>query len=370
MSRFARDRRVFFFEEPVFEDCRPHLRTSICPATGVVIQIPVLPHGLEKQEITAHQRKLLTEAIQENVISDCVLWYYTPMAHEFASDLNPAVTVYDCMDELSAFRGAPPAMVLNEELLFADADLVFTGGSSLFESKRKQHKSVHLFPSSVDVSHFAQAFSIASEPTDQASIGQPRFGYAGVIDERMDLELIRRVAAERPQWHFVFIGPVVKIDPQSLPTAPNIHYMGMKQYSELPSYMSGWSVGILPFALNESTRFISPTKTPEYLAAGLKVISSAIRDVVTPYSDLGLVEIANSADEFVAAGERLLSHDADDGFRQRTNQFLSRSSWDKTWSEMNRLIQMAFAEKHSKPSANFAEMLPFSDVYSGKSNRV
>jgi UDP-galactopyranose mutase len=339
MSRFARTRRVFFVEEPVFEDTEPHLRSSVCPKTGVHVQTPILPRDLKHQQVLEFQRTLLRSMLQKNHISDHIVWYYTPMAREFASDLKPSVTIYDCMDELSAFAGAPPAMRMNEEGLFRDADLVFTGGASLFESKRRQHPSVHLFPSSVEIEHFAQARSIKRDPQDQSELPHPRLGYAGVVDERMDLELLRKAASERPDWQIILLGPVVKIDEASLPKAPNIHYLGMKQYSELPAYLSGWDVGILPFALNESTRFISPTKTPEYLAAGLKVVSTPIRDVVTPYGDLGLVAIADGPSEFVSAVESLLHDPPDLAFRARVDQFLSQSSWDKTWGGMNELIE-------------------------------
>jgi UDP-galactopyranose mutase len=339
MSRFARTRRVFFVEEPIFEDTEPYLKSSVCPKTGVHVQTPVLPSGLSRQQILELQRTLLNSMLQRNHISDYIAWYYTPMAREFAFDLKPSVTIYDCMDELSAFAGAPPSMRLKEEELFRDADLVFTGGTSLFESKRKQHPSVHLFPSSVEVEHFAQAKSIRRDPEAQSQLPHPRLGYAGVIDERMDLELLRELAAERPDWQIILLGPVVKIDDTSLPKAANIHYLGMKAYSELPAYLSGWDIGMLPFALNESTRFISPTKTPEYLAAGLRVVSSPIRDVVTPYGDLGLVAIAKGAGEFIKAVDSLLHSPPNLPFRVRVDQFLSQSSWDKTWTGMTELIE-------------------------------
>lgn len=345
MSRFARERRVFFFEEPVFEDAEPRLRTTVCSKTGVQVLTPVLPPGLNARDTVELQRSMLESAITEHHVEDYIAWYYTPMARDFAAGLRARVTVYDCMDELSAFAGAPRAMRLNEQKLFDEADLVFTGGASLFESKRKQHPSVHLFPSSVDVDHFANARSHAQEPADQASIPRPRLGYAGVIDERMDLDLLEQVAAQRPDWQLVLLGPVVKIDPASLPKAPNLHYLGMKPYSELPAYLSGWQIGMLPFALNESTRFISPTKTPEYLAAGLQVISTPIRDVVTPYGDLGLVGIANGASEFISVAERLLASPVSGDLRASIDKFLSQSSWDKTWSDMNKLIEQKLSLK-------------------------
>ncbi len=352
MSRFGRTWRVFFVEEPVFEEGEPHLRSAVCPKTGVHVQTPILPLGLNQEQITELQRSLLASMIKKNHVTDYVAWYYTPMAREFASDLKPRVTVYDCMDELSAFAGAPPAMRWNEEALFREADLVFTGGASLFDSKRKQHPSVHLFPSSVEVAHFARARSIQRDPDDQAGLPHPRLGYAGVIDERMDLDLLRRIATQRPAWQIILLGPVVKISEESLPKASNIHYLGLKQYAELPSYLSGWDVAMLPFALNESTRYISPTKTPEYLAAGLKVVSAPIRDVVRPYGDLGLVAIAHGAGEFIDAVENFLHSPPDTKFRARVDQFLSQSSWEKTWREMNELIENTLLLKRCAPTSS------------------
>lgn len=346
MSRFARARRVFFLEEPVFENAEAHLRLAVCPKTGVNVATPVLPHGIDQQQVTQFQKSFLGSLLADHAITDYIAWYYTPMALEFSSGLRPKVTVYDCMDELSAFAGAPPAMRLNEATLLENADLVFTGGASLYESKRQQHPSVHLFPSSVDVTHFARARSIDRQPDDQLKIATPRLGYAGVIDERMDLALIRDVAAARPDWQFVMLGPVVKIDPALLPRADNIHYLGMKPYAELPAYFSGWNIGMLPFAMNDSTRFISPTKTPEYLAAGLHVISAPIRDVITPYGDLGLVRIADGPSEFLRAADSLLQSPFSKDFQARVDQFLCQSSWDKTWSDMNQLIGATLSCKH------------------------
>ncbi len=338
MSRFAKQGRVFFFEEPVFENSEAFLRSAVCPKTGVTVVTPVLPRGLRRDEIVDYQRQFLNLLVSDNQIRDYIAWYYTPMAREFSLDLRPAATVYDCMDELSCFAGAPPEMRSNELSLFQNADLVFTGGASLFESKRKQHPSVHLFPSSVDVPHFARARTFEREPEDQAGLPGPRLGYAGVIDERMDLELIRHIAAARPEWQLVLLGPVAKIDPASLPSAKNIHYLGMKQYADLPAYFSGWQIGMLPFALNDSTRFISPTKTPEYLAAGMQVVSTPIRDVVSPYGERKLAGIARDPDEFVRLAESFIACPPDGGFRARVNEFLAKSSWDKTWNAMNQLV--------------------------------
>lgn len=341
MSRFAQTGRVIYWEEPVFEETEPRLRTSVCPSTGVKIITPVLPCGSDHEHVVEAQKELLRDMLQQEQLINYVAWYYTPMAGEFTTDLKPAVTVYDCMDELSAFAGAPAKMRDNERALFQRADLIFTGGASLFQTKQHAHESVHLFPSSIDFTHFAKARSVKVDPEDQKQIPHPRLGYAGVIDERMDLELIRQLSKAKPNWQIVMLGPVVKIDTNSLPQAANIHYLGMKQYVDLPKYLSGWDVALLPFALNESTRYISPTKTPEYLAAGLPVVSSPIQDVVQPYGELGFVQIANGASEFIEKIENLLLAPLSDEQQRRIDEFLARSSWDKTWSKMNELIEAA-----------------------------
>jgi UDP-galactopyranose mutase len=344
MARFAKHRRVFFFEEPVFEGNSVTVRKTTCEQTGVHIVTPVLPANVNGSR-THMIRQVLNSLVKDEQISSYVAWFYTPMALEFASHLNPATVVYDCMDELSMFKGAPPELHQNEHQLFRLADLVFTGGASLFEAKQAQHPRVHLFPSSVDVPHFQKARQGDHSPHDQQHVPRPRIGYAGVIDERMDLDLLREVAGRSPEWHFMMVGPVVKIDPASLPALPNIHYLGMKAYQDLPSYFSGWEVAMLPFALNDSTRFISPTKTPEYLSAGLRVVSTPIRDVVRPYGQLGLVSIAKTAEEFTNAIRQSLSEGAHPQWREQADGFVGRLSWNETWSAMNKLISDSIAEK-------------------------
>jgi UDP-galactopyranose mutase len=352
MQRCAQNYRVWFWEEPIYLDnISPRLNISYRSESLAVVR-PELPSGLQDEESLEAQTRMLSELVSQQRMGKYVLWYYTPMARNFTRSLNPIAVVYDCMDELSAFRGAPPGLRAAEADLFQAANLVFTGGRSLYQSKRHQHPSVHCFPSSIDTNHFHQGRTITSDPADQASIPHPRIGFCGVIDERMDLELIAAVAQQRPDWHLVMIGPVVKIHEADLPRTSNIHYLGGKNYEELPRYMAGWDAAMLPFARNDSTKFISPTKTPEYLAAGLPVVSTSITDVVRPYGEQKLVEIADAPDEFVAALERLLTPESEQQKTQRlqiVDKFLSQSSWDKTWSEMASLILEAAGE-NSKDS--------------------
>jgi UDP-galactopyranose mutase len=339
LSRYAEERRVFYVEEPVFDNGPMRLDISGRDG-GVWVVVPHLPEGLSEIEIEAAQRTLIDQLFKEHSIRDCVLWYYTPMALAFTRHLEPLATVYDCMDELSAFKGAPPALREREEELFRRADLVFTGGQSLYEAKRERHHAVQYFPSSIDQAHFGQARTLAAEPDDQAGIAHPRLGFFGVIDERFDIELLDGVAAARPRWQFIMIGPVVKIDPATLPRRQNIHYLGGKSYQELPAYLAGWDVALLLFARNESTRFISPTKTPEYLAAGKPVISTSIRDVVRTYGERGLVHIADTVDEFVSAAEAILSEQPEQAdWLAGVDAFLASNSWDETWAQMSKLIE-------------------------------
>ena len=307
--------------------------------SGVQVVVPHLPDGLRSEiATTAVMTEMLRRLFMDHQIRKYMFWYYTPMALSFTKDFNPIAAVYDCMDELSAFKGADSRLHDLEQTLFKRVDLVFTGGQTLYEAKRNQHPAVFAFPSSIDVSHFKKARVAMPDPEDQAFIPRPRLGFFGVIDERFDIELLNSLATERPDWQFVMIGPVVKIDPDTLPKHPNIHYLGAKKYDELPAYLAGWDIALLLFARNESTRFISPTKTPEYLAAGKPVISTSIRDVVRPYGDLELVRIADAPTDFVRAAEGLLKLRGETGWLIRVDEFLSKMSWDETWRQMSSLL--------------------------------
>ncbi len=345
LSRFTKNGRVFFFEEPIFSD-RPTFLDISEREHNLFVVVPHISHDdREHRDISQIQREMLEKLIQTNELKTFILWFYTPTAMEFAAHLKPLATVFDCMDELSAFKNAPPELVQNEKRLLEKADLVFTGGQSLFEAKKDRHRRVFAFPSSIDVAHFETARHLAEEPADQRRIPHPRLGFCGVIDERMDIALLGEIADLRPEWQFLMIGPVVKIVPEDLPLRANIHYLGGKNYKDLPAYLAGWDIALMPFAMNESTRFISPTKTPEYLAAGLPVISTPIRDVVTPYYENNLVEIAQTAEEFINAGERILQNEDSTKWLKRADEFLSEMSWDKTWAEMNQLIKDEIKEK-------------------------
>ena len=368
LTRCAKSRRVFFVEEPIFESGDEWWLEVGRRECGVFVVVPHIPSGLTAEMVTAMQQSLIDDLFDEYAIAQPILWYYTPMCLSYTQHLEALAVVYDCMDELSAFKGAPPELREYEAQLFDLADVVFTGGLSLYESKQHQHSNVYAFPSSIEAEHFAEARKEAIDPADQADIPHPRIGFYGVIDERMDIELLAGVAEARPDWHLVIIGPVVKIDPQTLPTHPNIHYLGGKSYQELPKYLAGWDVAMLPFARNESTRFISPTKTPEYLAAGKPVVSTSIKDVVRPYGDLGLVQIADTVDEFVVATEAALQQGQDHNWLERVDTFLAQNSWDKTWANMQQLIETAIAQKGSEVTSD--DNVPLaSDFYAESETR-
>lgn len=334
MARAARSHRVFFVEEPVAEGTKTGVETD--RREGLTIVRPVVPAGMPTLQANAASHEQLTRYLLRDVGHGPWLWYYTPMALRWMQPPPAALVIYDCMDELGSFRCAPALLSELEEELLCRADLVFTGGRSLYEAKRRRHPRVHLFPSSVDATHFGRAREAQPDPPDQAALPSPRLGYFGVVDERVDLQLVADVAAARPDWQLVMVGPVAKIEPSDLPRAANIHWLGLKPYAELPAYLSGWDVALMPFAINEATRYISPTKTPEYLAGGRPVVSTPVEDVVRGYGDEGLVAIAADAGEFVAAVERALVCDRAQ-LLERAERLLAAQSWDRTWAQMEQL---------------------------------
>src|SRR4051794_12919615 len=260
MARAARDRVVLFVEEPVESTGGPMLEME--QHGGVTVVRPHLPVDLSAVGRQAVLADLIRELVERERIERPWLWFYTPMALPWTDGLDASAVVYDCMDELAGFRGAPPALATQERELFARDDVVFTGGRSLGEAKARQHPNVHALPSAVEVAHFARARKPGLDPEDQAGLARPRIGYYGVIDERLDRELIAGIAELRPSWSFVLVGPVAKLSPEEVPAGRNLHLLGQKPYDALPDYLRGWDVAVMPFARNEATRYISPTKTP------------------------------------------------------------------------------------------------------------
>ncbi|WP_152046527.1 UDP-galactopyranose mutase [Aureimonas psammosilenae] len=349
MRRFAEGRKVFFFEEWIpCDHPLPYLEYHPFPADRVIALRPRLPHWWSEAEREAGLRDLLAMLIDTSVQGEPVFWFYTPMMFGFARDLPAAAVVYDCMDELSAFRFADPRLLERESELLRRADAVFTGGWSLYEAKRHRHANIHPFPSAVDADHFRRARgSDLAAPADQAGLKGPILGFYGVIDERLDLPLIADLARLRPDWSLVMLGPVVKIDPNELPRAPNIHWLGGRSYGELPAYLSGWDVALMPFAINEATRFISPTKTPEYLAGGKPVVSTPIADVQRHYGSLKGCAIAPDAAGFVAACEAALRLGRDGDWLDEADRTIADISWDRTQAKMAAILGECVAAHRS-----------------------
>jgi hypothetical protein len=350
MSRFATRYPVWFIEEPTDVDNGPARLDMRRDATGPTVVVPRLCAGTALERDTI-ERQLIDRLVSEIGLKHYLLWLYTPMAVPCAPSLAPVAIIYDCMDELSAFRGAPASLALAERALLAKATVVFAGGRTLYEAKRHYHRHVHLFPSSVDVAHFRKAREALPEPEIQRAIPHPRVGFFGVVDERFDAVLLREAAAARPDVHFIVIGPVVKIDRSELPRCPNIHYLGKQNYRDLPAFLSHWQIAMMPFALNASTRFISPTKTPEYLAGGRLVLSTAIRDVVDKYGGSSAVKIApaaangTSVDSFVTALDEALEQSLDRPAVERAADVaLSGMSWDDTFVQMHEVIVRSLDE--------------------------
>ena len=332
LSRLARDFRVLFFEEPVRGNLTPFLE-RLSPCRNVEVLRPhttVEAAGFHDTQLPELQ-PLLAEYLRDFGIDDYIAWFYTPMALPLLSELSPRAVIYDCMDELSAFRNAPRQMLQRESALFKRADLVLTGGPSLYEAKRNLHENVHCFPSAVDVHHYSPRSKRDADPVAGkllADIPYPRLGFFGVIDERFDLELLRALAKADPRWQIVLAGPVAKIDKEALPQGANIHWLGQQPYERLPHLVAGWDVCLLPFALNAATRFISPTKTLEYMAAEKPVVSTAVHDVAQLYGDA--VAVVESHDDFIEACRDALTEDAEQRAlrNSRMRCHVERTTWD------------------------------------------
>jgi len=361
MTRLAEHYRILFVEEPVYDEGKAHLKkTAVAPNITVCqphtgIQAP----GFHDDQIPTLQT-LLADLVPEG--ERPVVWFYTPMALPLLQGFDPALVIYDCMDELAAFKNAPKQLLQRENALLNIADLCFTGGPSLYQSKRERHANAHCFSSSVDAKHFQKALDRDYSHPEQAHVARPRLGFYGVIDERFDTDLVSQVAQARPDWQIVLVGPVVKIDPANLPRAHNIHYMGQRTYEQLPQFLAGWDVCLLPFALNESTKFISPTKVLEYMAAELPSVSTPITDVKVPYGDV--VAIADTPEKFIAACERMLAMNDEQqaALKERMRAIVANTSWDKTAASMHHLIQTTAPSNKAQRFLAQAEQRDFDDV--------
>jgi glycosyltransferase involved in cell wall biosynthesis len=367
MSRLAGRWRVVFVEEPVRCDGPAFLEVrDIAPQLQVLVpHTPVNAPGFHDDQLAALQTLLDAHFLIEHLRVD-VAWLYTPMALPLVKIARPACVVYDCMDELTAFKDAPRQLRQRESALLKRAAVVFTGGPSLYQAKCEMHPHVVCLPSAVDAAHFDPAglpsgdlHAIEAERL-QGHLPRPLLGFFGVIDERLDAALVEAVADARPDWSIAMVGPVVKIDPASLPQRPNLHWLGMQPYERLPHLLAGWDVALMPFARNESTRFISPTKTLEYMAGGKPVVSTPITDVVSLYGDA--VEVADGPQAFVQACERLLAEGPAERDRRAAAMAgcVVRHTWNDSADTVHVLVSQALrlAQPAGVAAALAAEALP------------
>jgi protoporphyrinogen oxidase/glycosyltransferase involved in cell wall biosynthesis len=349
MSRLAKHYRIVFVEEPEYGAGASRLSLST-PLPNVTVcrpRTPVRATGFHDDQLAVLQ-PLLSQLTQ---FDEPIAWFYTPMALPLLQQLHPRLVVYDCMDELAAFKNAPKQLLQRETALLSRADLVLAGGPSLYQAKRGRHANIHCLPSSIDAAHFSQARNRGAEHPMLDGIARPRLGYFGVIDERFDAGIIAALAETRPEWQIVLVGPVSKIDAASLPRRPNIHYLGQQSYQDLPRFLAGWDVCLIPFALNEATRYISPTKVLEYMAAELPIVSTAIADVVLPYGDT--VAIASDADAFMLACQAALAMPLDERavLAEKMRLIVATTSWDATVERICALLESTVSQQEGQSSS-------------------
>jgi len=327
ISRFSSTMKVLFIEEPIYDNYEKNEGNLMVITKTLHVLQPNVKDIESIADILPHYVKNKTIPIG---------WFYSASFSPLLEQLNFETVVYDCMDELSLFKGAPAHLINQEKYLMAYADIIFTGGKSLYESKKQFHSNVYCFPSSVDEEHFAQALNGIEIAADIANLPSPVIGYYGVIDERIDLQLLQQTAQNRPDVSFVMIGPLAKIEDNDLPKENNIHYLGMKSYNELPAYLKAFDIAMMPFALNDATKYISPTKTLEYMAAGKPIISTKITDVVRDYSES--VDLIENAEEFCNAIQSILNQ-KDLAMERSYDKILEKTSWDATANKMKSIIK-------------------------------
>ena len=358
LSRLSARHPILFVEEPLgadeLTDPRATLReVAEYPNLRVLrTEFPWSTMG-SREQLDSEQKRLVKSVIASHlppVFESPVQWFYDPMAATtFVGEMEERLVVYDCMDQLSQFRGAPPELVRREHQLLAKADVVFAGGPRIHKAKRLLNANCHSYGCGVDVAHFGQArLEETRIPEDLALIPGPRLGYFGVVDERMDYDLISHLAASRPEWSVVIIGPTAKVDPALLPRHPNLHWLGGRDYTELPAYVKGFDVCMMPFAINEATEFINPTKALEYMATARPIVSTPIEDVVLQFSEV--VHLADSHDSFLQACERLLK-DPEAERLERGLRLAERNSWERIVEELEGHISECLERREESRAA-------------------
>jgi len=352
LSRLSHRHPILFVEEPLAVDGVRTPRAELRNVDGlpnVTVLRTEFPPALmnDRSALDSEQKRLVLATLAGplgRVFTRPVQWFYDPMATlAFAGQMNERATVYDCMDQLSQFRGAPPELIRRERELLTIADVVFAGGPKIHKAKRLLNPNCHSYGCGVDVRHFGRALLPETEiPQDIANLSGPRLGFFGVVDERMDYPLVAHLAESHPDWNVIIIGPFCKIDPATLPQRPNLHWLGARDYGQLPAYVKGLDVCLMPFAINEATEFINPTKALEYMATGRPIVSTPVEDVVLQFADV--VHLAATHDEFVSKCERAIAA-ADPGRIQEGLRMAERNSWEAIVAELEAHIDAVLAKR-------------------------
>ena len=341
LSRLAKEIPVLYVEEPVGDSSKDMLELRLDGRVTIArAHLHDLPDGSPYCDaVNSRIADLLEPLLGDD--DDLVTWYYTPMAiGAFPESISPALTVFDAMDDLASFRYAPPQMRAQEARMLEMADIVFTGGPTLYRQHQHRHPRVFCFPSGVDRVHFASPGRASDASRSLSLMRRPVIGFYGVIDERMNMDLVARIAELRPQWNFALVGPLAKISAEDLPSRSNIRHFGLQAYEALPAILAKFDVAMMPFALNEATRAISPTKTLEFLAGGKPVVSTPVADVVELYS--AATSIAETAEQFVAAIDDILAWSPEDraSWQQRADALLAAHDWKQIVEEMATVMNM------------------------------
>lgn len=352
LSRLSVKHPVLFCEGPrlVDEDITPYYsveQDEKYPNVSVLLMhLPASRFG-DGDWVDATRTHLLKEALAgplKGKYNRPVQWFYDPMATPaFAGKIGEIANVYDCMDQLSQFRFAPPELISRERQLLKKADVVFAGGYKMWEDKKQHNENSHFYGCGVDVDHFATARSGETVvPADINFVERPILGYFGVVDERLDYDLIARLADSNPNWNVCIVGPPCKIDPNELPQRDNLFWLGGRPYAELPAYAKAFDVCLMPFALNEATEFINPTKTLEYMAMGKPIVSTPVPDVVTNFGRN--VAVSSNSDEFIALCRQAAENPDCDQIK-RGLEMANRNTWDYIVSQLERHIEEAIIAK-------------------------
>lgn len=358
LSRFSREMPVLFVEEPEFAPTSGDVRLR-CDR-GVTVVTPLLPKTLQSpgfgQAVNRAIARLISPLLPDD--DDLIVWYYTPMALGAEPDgRRVSLAVYDAMHDLASFQAAPAGTRAQEARLLARVDLVFTGGPTFYRQRRHLHHAVHCFPSGVEAAHFKVASNGVPAPAHLARQRGPVLGYFGVIDERIDLDLIARVAGLRPGWTIALVGPTAKIEESTIPVRPNIVRCGQQAYEDLPGFLAGFDIALLPFARNAATRAFSPTKTLEYLASDTPVVSTRIDDVVTLYGDV--VATVTSAGQLAATAEHILERSAAEerGWPARVAKIVAANEWDLIAQRMLHVMDRTAANRWPDVASSFEPAL-------------